>query len=161
MPDLTPYTSTERVRNSLGLTDNEVPDEMLAKQSLDQALLIDLDEWYPTHEVLWKAYRYNDPAVPTSLEKRKGRMLELFATQFCAAVVSGMWLAMPQLISDGKDTMSRFNKLDLQALSDNMKGRAAATKGKLLTLEDPARTAGFALALVAKPSFDPVTGSST
>lgn len=159
MTDLTEYTSTTRIRNSLGLTDNEVPDSMITDQSLDTALLVDLDSWYPLHETLWESYRHRSPSDPTAEEKQKGRMLQLYATQFCAAYLSSMWLAMPQTIGDGKSTMSRFARLDLAALAVNMNKRAATTKARLTELETP--TIGVAtptLAAIASPSFDPVTG---
>lgn len=151
------YTTREKIRAALGVTDNEVIDEFF-DQDLGVALELSLLGWLPTHAAIWSEYQASGA---TAEQTRKGMTLQLFSQWFCVAQVAMMWLAMPQRISDGKVDMRRFTDIDLQALADNAAGNRDKYKGDLLDLlnpEDPAT--GYSQISAAGPAIDAVTGQA-
>ena len=151
------YTTTEKVRAALGVTDNEVLDEFF-NQDLGTALELDLLDWYPDHAVVWAAYK---APVASVGERRAGMTLQLFSLWFCTAEIATLWLAMPQRISDGKDDMRRFADVDLKAIAENAADKRDTYRDQLLLLEDPDTILGYAQIGAASPGYDPVTGIQT
>lgn len=155
---ITEYTTVGAVRGCLGLTDNEVTDDMVVDQNLNIDLTLDLDGWLPTHAALWDAAF---AAGATAEDKRYGSIITMYSQWYCAVRVCEMWLAMPQRISDGKSDMRRFAEIDFDrllelAVARMMKFRALL-EGEVLEL-DPR---GHSLLAVSAPSYDPVTGSES
>ena len=151
MAALTNYTNTDAVRAALGLDSDhyEVPDSMLTNRNMDLELLEDLDDWLPTHAAIWAAA---DATTPTTEELRAGRQLQLYSMWFCAAMLAEVWLAMPQMITDGQNKVQRFD-IDLQALLDNARAKREKYKEQIV----PTVTSATFIARVS-PAYDPVTG---
>ncbi len=155
---ITEYTTVDAVRGCLGLTDNEVTDDMVVDQNLNIDLTLDLGSWLPTHAALWDAAF---AAGATAEEKMHGSILTMYSQWYCAVRLCEMWLAMPQRISDGKSDMRRFAEIDLDrllelAIARMMKFRAMLEE-EILGL-DPR---GMGLLVVSSPSYDPVTGEES
>jgi hypothetical protein len=151
------YTTTEKVRAALGVTDNEVLNEFF-NQDLGTALELDLLDWYPDHAAVWAAYKAPVASVP---ERRAGMALQLFSMWFCTAEIAMLWLAMPQRISDSKDDMRRFVDVDLKAIVENAKNKRDTYHDQLLLLDDPDTVFGYTQMGSASPGYDPVTGIQT
>lgn len=67
MLSVTPYTNTDAIRGCLGVTDNELLDEMIVSARFDLQLEIDLDQWLPGHSSLKDAADAASDAVNASL----------------------------------------------------------------------------------------------
>lgn len=151
------YTDTSAVRGAIGLTDNEVTDDMIVDSRLDLELESDLYEWLPTHEDVWEA---GSAVAATADEKMQKTWLRLYSKWFVASKLAAMILAMPQMISDGKAEMRRFQQLDLQKVLDNAIAEMMKYRDKLDAAVNGS-TVGTAPTLVglATPSYDPVTNT--
>ncbi len=64
---VTPYTNTDAIRGCLGVTDNELLDEMIVSARFDLQLEMDLDQWLPGHSSLKDAADAASDAVNASL----------------------------------------------------------------------------------------------
>lgn len=149
------YTTREKVRAALGVTDNEVLDEFF-DQDLGVALESSLMAWLPAYADIWSDYKSQGATLD---QRRKGMALQLYSQWFCAAEVAMMWLAIPQRISDGKVDMRRFTDIDLQALADNAAANRDKYQGDLLDLIDPTNPEnGYGQLSSASPDIDAVTG---
>lgn len=152
---LTNYTTTDAVRGAIGLTDNEVTDEMLVDQNLSAALLLELGVWLPTHKAIYEAGRIN---APTADALTQYNMLRLYSMWWCACRAAKMVLAIPEKISDGKAEMKRFNTLNLEGIAEEACGMATRYQIQLQEeLGETIDTSGYSLMGSATPAYDPVT----
>lgn len=67
MLPVTPYTNTDAIRGCLGVTDDELLDEMIVNARFDLQLESDLDQWLPGHSLLKDAADAASDAVNASL----------------------------------------------------------------------------------------------
>lgn len=67
MLPVTPYTNTDAIRGCLGVTENELLDEMIVNARFDLQLETDLDQWLPGHSLLKDAADAASDAVNASL----------------------------------------------------------------------------------------------
>lgn len=126
------YTSTNKIRSSLGLTAQDVSDEQLLARDLDKELSIDLASWLPTHAVLYSAGTAVDA---TAQEQIIADALVLYSMYFCALLeLHALRLAAPQQVSDGKNSLGRFTPMDWQRLETTLASRAEFYKGQLQEL---------------------------
>lgn len=66
MTPVTPYTNTDAIRGCLGVTDNELLDEMIVDSRFALQLEMDLEEWLPGHASLQVAATAASDAVTAS-----------------------------------------------------------------------------------------------
>ena len=152
---LTNYTNTDAVRGAIGLTDNEVTDEMLVEQNLGPALIFELNDWVPTHKTIYQAGRVEGA---TDDEETQYRLLQLYSMWWCACRAAKMVLAIPEKISDGKAEMKRFNDLDLAGIAAEACGMAVYYQKQLQEeLGETVDSSGHTLFGSAAPDYDPVT----
>lgn len=111
------YTDTNQIRSMLGLSEKDMSDAQITSRAIEKELSIDLASWVPTHlSVMTTAGDLADS-------------LQLYCTYFCAVLtVSGVKLAAPQAISDGKNSVSRFNLIDFDRLKVELQERQAFYK---------------------------------
>jgi len=157
MSDIGDYTTTEQVRSSLGLTDNEVTDTMLESLDMEVYLYTNMYTWLPDHPARWAT---SQKPSPTPSEEQVGRLIEMFAQWYCASLLADMWLAFPQRLSDGKTDIRRFDSIDLEELSRKTRKLAASFKSQLLD-EIGQKIAALGLAGSAPPSYDAVTNTTS
>jgi len=152
-----PYTTTDAIRGGIGVTDNEITDAMLVDQQLELELEVDLATWLPTHATLYAAGMGQSA---TDSEKLIAAHITLYAQWYCtSAAIDYMRLALPQMISDGKDELRRFTELDLDAISSKAAGRRDKHRSALEELalsETP--TSSVSVMERAVPDYDPVAG---
>ena len=153
---ITNYTNSDAVRGAVGLTDNEVTDPMLEDQNLASALLLDLEDWLPTHKDIYEAGRVNSP---TAAAKKQYDILKLYSMWYCACrMTRTMALAMPEKISDGKAEMKRFNETDLKGIAEEACSMSSLYKTQLQEdLGETVDSTGYSPMGVASPDYDPVT----
>lgn len=145
------YTDSHSVRAVIGITENELTDHQMVAMLLEDQLLIDLAGWLPTHADVYSA---GISALPGSAESLKYKKLRLYATYFMASRVDLFQLALPHTVSDGKNSLKRFEGVDFDELSAKLLGMAEKMKTEILG-EDT--TLAFGLTGIATPSYDPVT----
>jgi hypothetical protein len=153
---ITAYTDTDAIRSALGVTDNEVTDAMLVDQRLALELTVDLDGWADGHAAAFAAGSLQGADAAAQL---KANYISLYAQWYCAErVITNMKLAIPQMISDGKTEMRRFQMMDMDAVERAASARAAHYKSLLsLALGGTAETV-MSFASRSTPTYDPVTG---
>lgn len=154
---VTSYTTTDEIRAALGVTDNEMSDEMMYDALLGQLVLSDLEQWLSDHQTRWTAYK---GATPTADEILVGRNIVFYCQWTGAYYAAKAWLSIPQQISDGKSSLARYNTdkiMELSSAANKMRGKfRKAIEDSLGTYVGAASVMGR-----ASPAFDPVTGETT
>ncbi len=158
MAALTSYTSTAAVRACLGVDDQDCPDAVLVDSNLALELMVDLDEWLSSHATI---YSDGTTGSPTTEEIRLKNLLVLYAQWFCAYELANRFLTIPQIVSDGKNQMNRFAKIDLSKVAELSGARRQKYRAALDTAVNsaPDYTSGIALMQVSIPDYDPVTNT--
>ena len=153
---LTSYTNTAAVRACLGVDEQDCPDSILLDSNLSLELLVDLDEWLSGHAALYTA---GTTTSPTTDEVRLKNLLVLYAQWFCAYELANRFLTVPQIVSDGKNQMNRFAKIDLAKAAELAGARRQKYRAALDTAVNnaPSFTSGIALMQGSVPDYDPVT----
>ncbi len=141
------YTTTDAIRAAIGLTVDEVPDQMLQNQGLEKEINLDLDSWLPGHSSLT-----TEPAVS---------YLSLYAQWYAAEqVLKQMLLAIPQMIGDGKSEMRRFLNMKVEELYPKASEKRALYKRLLEQDQSIQQDLGVpTLMSASRPDYDPVTNS--
>jgi hypothetical protein len=123
---------------------------------LDLELQEDLDSWLSTHAALYAA---GEAPAATDSEKRVKNLITLYAQWFCAFEVVSRFLLVPQIVSDGKNQINRFSKIDLQVAQNNAAARMQRYRTALDETVNSAASAiaGVSIMAVSIPDYDPVT----
>lgn len=150
------YTTTEKIRASLGSSEPEISDLQVTDASVEDQLTIDLEGVYPDHAALAAA----QAGSPSSEEKRLFIILQLYC-QFAGAccLLPQLQLLVAQKITDSDVEMQRFMKDDLQKLKDEIIAKRDQYAALLQAAADISTAAGtpFIPIGTASPNFDPVT----
>ena len=157
---LTDFTTYDKVRAALGVSEEEIPDSVLALDSYEddfllQAYAIDftLIDTYNTLKVL---------VSPTFAQQNFLICFRLFATytvafNLCPALPS----FSPRLLSDGEASYSRHDQsykdieIGVGKLWNQYKSALIEANGAITT---PAAETPFSPLVISAPSYDPVTG---
>lgn len=126
------YTDTDRIRSVLGIDEADLADDAIVARDLNKELRLDLLSWIPDHQTHFEAA---DLSTATEEQISIADAITLYATYYCSVlVVKSLQLAAPQMVSDGKNTLSRFTPMDWQALYNYLAERAAFYRSLLLDL---------------------------
>jgi hypothetical protein len=149
------YTDTDRIREALQITVEDLADERFSKGTLELDLMLDLDDWIPAHATIYAA---GLGANPTQDQLRQYHLLVAYSTYFCAdqTLHTGP-LSMPQNISDGKNTIERLD--DRQGLVEFIAGRMAKYKNLLTEAVTGSAVARGGHLIGVGSAYDPVTGA--
>lgn len=151
---LGPYTTTEAVRACLGVDRSDCPDSVMTDSLLDIELDHELESFLPDHAARFATGAAAGAPAP---EKRTSDLIRLFAQWFCAWEVASRKLLVPQLASDGKTRLDRFD-MDLNEVASAAASRVSKYRGQLqASVGQPPAAAGFNLLEVSIPDADPVT----
>lgn len=97
MSTILSYTTTDKVRGALGLTEREVTDSQMDNLDLALRLEADLTAWIPLHS-----------QVMYSPDQQAVRYFSLYCTAFCSLeVCKRLALLSTKRVSDGKSEMER------------------------------------------------------
>lgn len=146
-------TSADEVRSVFGLSEAELPSDMLLQRVYARETSAALLSVSPNLKVLW--------ADPTKAAPELRLAVESFALYFIASrVCEVLPLVVARTLSDSKATFQRFDT-DLNGVIANVKKRFALAQSELKQAAGGIRQTeleirvGFA---AVKPSYDPVTG---
>ena len=155
MSQVTAYTDTDAIRASIGVDSQDCPDDMIVSSNIHLELETDLQEWLPDHATI---FTEGNSSSATAEQVLKRNYLALYAQYFCGYQLALRPLTFPQIVSDGKNQLNRFSKLDLKDVADAAADKMNKFKGKLDELHNSAPVADLPIMGVAAPDFDPVTG---
>lgn len=158
MQTVTNYTTTDAIRGCLGIDEDDCTDDTIVNSNLHKELLVDLDDWLPTHSTLFDAGK---TSTATATDKRIQNLIALYSQWFCAYEVACRFLLVPQIVTDGKAQMNRYPNFKLEEMAN----QAAARRDKYRSLLDqevndaPDPIGSAALFSVVVPDYDPVTNT--
>lgn len=156
MANLGSYTTTEAIRGCLGIDQNDCPDGYMVDSKLDLELIVDLDDWLPTHAALYTAGTSGSPTNPQAAVAVR---IALYSQWFCALEMANRPLTVPQITTDGKAQFDRF-KVDLERLSALCAAKVVKYRAELQELvNNVKKPIGLPISLVqvAAPTQDPIT----
>lgn len=156
-------TTTQAVVACLGLDDADVPDAMIIDSGWYDELVYRLAKGMPNWQT---TFQNGASATPTDNELAFATILRIYGKYFIADKLVNAPMAVPWLVSDGKDQMRRNDKIDLAALQAKTHETAEQYWQDLLA----AYAVLFPVAVTEKrppkifgssrPSRDPVTGGT-
>lgn len=157
---ITSFTTTDKVRACMGVTDNELSDNALLDMGLSLSVRLDLEEILDDPDALWAA---SNASGATKTDKQIGKYIELFCSWDGAYRALAALLAIPQQHNDGKASISRFAVKDqLESAQRRIQATAAEYRNRLRSLaNNNAKSSVVTPAGLAKPSYDPVTGTTS
>jgi len=156
MIQVTRYTTSDAIRGSLGVDPQDCSDEVIASSNLEVELEVDLDGWLPTHDTLFTA---GAATGATGAEKTTKNLILLYAQWFCAFELASRFLLFPQIVTDGKNQMNRFAKVDLDRVKDLAASRMNKYRKSLDELVNSSSEGVLPIVSISTPSFDPVTNT--
>lgn len=158
---LTPYTTAAEVRGVLGVSDEELTDDVLALQLYEDALLADL---YDVSTAVVSQYQtVSAVSSPTEIQKRFLQCVRSFSTYSVGrALMTSAPLFSPKSIEDGKAKQSRFDNpfKDMTKRIDAEFARWQTRLEDALTALGQAASAPVAriYASAVAPASNPITG---
>lgn len=154
MTQVTEYTTTDAIRGSIGVDPQDFPDDSIVASNLNLELETDLSEWLPDHSTVFDE---GNSQSATLTQKLKRNYLMLYCQYFGGYQLASRPMAFPQIVSDGKNQMNRFSKLDLKDVADLAADKMEKYKGKLDEAQNGATSVALPIMGVSIPATDPVT----
>ena len=159
---ITEYTTYSGIRAALGVSSDDLEDDVLALDLYADALEVEFDDVSVNFDALWQAAR--SATAPTTVQSKFLTAVRLFASYAVAkqATVSLPIFAAKQ-VSDSKTTLQRFDnpyKDTIKGVNDQygkMRNRLLATVAALNA--STTTTVAKTYFAVVSPSVDPITGS--
>lgn len=153
---VTAYTDTDAIRGSIGVDAQDCPDDMIVGSNLQLELETDLAEWLPDHDTVFSE---GNSSSATPEQELKRNYLKLYSQYFGGYQLASRPLTFPQIVSDGKNQMNRFAKLDMQEVAKAAADKMNKYKTKLDELQNSAVVAALPVMGVIIPDNDPVTNT--
>lgn len=156
MMDILGIVSYSTVRSTLGMSQTDVTDTVIANLHLEDEVEIDLQGWLPDYQAI-----VDDTWSGQSAEVREFVLLRLraFVKYYASAVLAesapGLLL---RRISDGENEAQRFDSVDPASLAANLYAKANEFKQLIIDALNPAEGASVSLFSVVSSSYDPVVG---
>jgi len=136
------YTNTDAIRSLIGLDDADVEDAMIVSQDMEAQMLLELEDWLPTHEEEFYA---------TELSERR---LKLWCGWFGALRLAESPLAIPKALGTGKDEYERF-VVDWDLIKRTAKNKMAKLQEALVPAVGSTAFVGMGK---AAPGYNVITG---
>ncbi len=156
------YTTYDDIRAALGVTDEELGDDVLGLQLYEDSLRFELDDVHPDLATLHTTLE--STPVLTSAQERLMAACRGFSTYAVArSLTSTLPMFGPKSIEDGKARMERFAdpyKATIEAVNKSYatwKARLEAAYGTLMSTSKP--TVFMSYAVSATPTYNPITGA--
>ena len=161
------YTTIEAIRASIGLDASDVPNSVFMDMDLNAKLNLDLGSWYSgDYDADWTTGGY-DPTVPSSTNmevltdtQKKAYLLSMYSMWFGAESVVLARMSIPQSVSDGENTMSRFKTPDFDKLLEVILSHKMSTKSQIVALTTTTSTSSVIMGTTSSTNnlVNPVTG---
>ena len=156
------YTTYDDIRAALGVTDEELEDDVLGLQIYEDHLSFELRDIHPDLDTLHTSLE--STPVLTSAQERFMAACRGFSTYAVArALTSTLPMFGPKSIEDGKARMERFAdpyKATIEAVNKaytTWKARLEAAYGTLMSTSKS--TVFLSYAVSATPAYNPITGA--
>lgn len=154
--DILGIVSYATVRSTLGMSQTDAADSVIADLHLQDEVEIDLQSWLPEYQAV-----IDDTWSAQSAEVRAFVFLRLkaFIKYYASAVLAG---SAPGLllrrISDGENEAQRFDSVNPAKLADDLYAKADEFRQAIVDKLNPLASDTFPLFGVVSPSYDPVVG---
>ena len=155
MTQVTQYTTADSIRSAIGVDAADCPDDVIVNSNVQLELETDLMEWLPDHETI---YSEGNAATATAAQKLKKNYLVLYAQYFGGYLLAIRPLSFPQIVTDGKNQMNRFPKLQADEIAKAAAANMNKYRTKLDELHNGAVAADLPIMAVSVPDYDPVAG---
>lgn len=137
------YTTVASIRATIGVDENDLPDDMVVDQNLHLAMAEALSVFYPDHEDLFDSTE--------TIERR----LTLWCQYFGAlALLENSALGIPQKIQANNDQLSRFS-IDFEQLKADLRRKITDLENRL---QGKTSAAAVTIMGISVPNYNPVTG---
>lgn len=150
------YTTTDKIRAVLGVSDTELTDAQITNLSVAEQLELKLNKLYPDHVALKAVI---DATTATDEQKLIWKNILLwcqFAGAVCMLPSVQFWIA--QKITDGDVEMQRFQKDNLQDTIDRITGMQDQYANEI-NPDVGGAGASTTLFSIVEPDYDPVTNA--
>lgn len=156
MAPVTDYTNTDRIRAVLGVTDNEVSDEVIENVGLEAFVLEVFDDIASDHAAQYVA---GTDEQATAAQARVARLMETYATWYAASQLPSLGMQAPERFSDGKTSYQRAEMRYQSFPNAHFVQRKARywRRRLLLSMGLQEETSTPALSVASTPGYDPVT----
>lgn len=156
------YTTYDDIRAALGVSDEELGDDVLSLQLYEDSLRFELDDVHPDLAALHTTLE--STPVLTLAQERFMAACRGFSTYVVArALTSTLPMFGPKSIEDGKARMERFAdpyKATIEAVNKSYATWKARLEAAYGTLMSTSRSTVFmSYAVSATPTYNPITGA--
>ena len=151
------YTTTDRIRGALGVSENEISDQRIVDTAIEDQLTVRLSVIRPDHAAIKTA---GEAVGATDAEKLLYKILQLYCMYFGAAtMLNAAQTLLFQEVTDAETTNTRFKPNDISELIDNVMGQMGLYEGMLNDEYEQANGPGYMVASIASPAYNPVTNN--
>lgn len=156
MTQVTPYTTADSIRASIGVDAADCPDDVIINSQIQLELETDLMEWLPDHETIFSE---GNASAATDEQKLKKNYLILYSQYFGGYLLAVRPLSFPQIVTDGKNQMNRFSKLETEEIARAAASNMNKYRKKLDELHNGGASASLPVMGLSIPDYDPVAGA--
>ena len=156
MMDILGIVSFATVRSTLGMSQTDAADSVIADLHLQDEVEIELQSWLPSYQaVIDDTWSAQSAEVREFVFLRLKAFVKYYASTVLAESAPGLLL---RRISDGENEAQRFDSVNPTKLAANLYLKANEFKQAVVEKLEPVGTGSYPLFGVVNPSYDPVVG---
>ena len=160
MKSILGITDTDKVRSTLGISDNDLSDSEMDYRTIELELKLKLNrDGVDYSTIITEGVSSTNPTVE---EEAQYDNLAMYALYFCTVlIVPRLKLAATQKVGDGDNTLERFLNPKFDDMEAKYNSKASFYKTQLSDLinNTTTTTVGVSPLSGAPPTYDPVTGT--
>lgn len=154
--DILGIVSFTTIRSTLGMSETDASDAVIANLNLQDEVEIDLQEWLPDYSaVIANTWSAQSPEVREYVFLRLKTFVKYYAAAVLAESAPGLLL---RRISDGENEAQRFDSVNPTKLAANFYAKAEEFRQAVVSKLTPVTSDSFPLFGVVNSSYDPVLG---
>lgn len=158
MADILKLTTTEAVRTTLGLTEEELSDEVMAEFDLESVIDLEVMNTDCITDSIRDIIVAGKPPTAVSNLRRRYLSLKEFARYFCAYTVAMSGdMAMFSKISDGQNELQRATP-SIDKITDRLLSEANRHRANICDTYSTSTSDTSGLFGKVSPDYDPVIG---
>jgi hypothetical protein len=156
MMDILGIVTLATIRSTLGMSETDASDSVIANLNLQDEVEIDLQSWLPDFQaVIDDTWSAQSADVREFVFLRLKAFVKYYASAVLAESAPGLLL---RRISDGENEAQRFDSVNPTKLAGNLYQKADQFRQSIVDKLEPLSAGTFPLFGVVNPSYDPVTG---
>lgn len=149
------YTDSDAILGVVGLTLDDISEDMFAARNIVTILSVDLYNWLPNHTSIFKP----PYPIPSDQDKYNSDCLVLYCTYFCATKLIDAIFSIYASETDGQSEYTRFSSVKPEDLKRTCQSQAGYYRELLLAaIVSPTVATRVAQSTVPAPVYDPITG---